>query len=71
MYPNENVKENTIRCHVIMYCINRHPAHDDFPDKGKIWKRTKLFITDENGRYCFYNEERDRAIYDKAIEEDR
>ena len=73
MYPNENVNEGTIRCQVVVHCINRHPAHDDFTDKGKIWKRTKLFITDGNGRYRFYNEEieKDREIFNKAIEEDR
>ena len=71
MYPNENVNETTIRCQIISHCINRHPSHDKFPDKGKKWKKTRLFITDGNGRYRFYNEEKDREIFNKAVEEDR
>jgi len=33
---SEDVNEGTIRCQVRMRCVNGHPGHDDFPDKGKM-----------------------------------
>jgi len=70
LWPRERVNENTIRCQVLRHCINCHPSHDEFPDKGKMWRQRKLFISDGQGGYRFYNEKRDHGIYIKALEED-
>ena len=59
-----------MRCQVIMHCISRHPAHDSFPDKGRKWKQRKSFVTEGCGRYRFYDEDKDKEIYEKALEED-
>ena len=53
-----------------MHCISRHPAHDSFPDKGRKWKQRKSFVTEGCGRYRFYDEDKDKEIYEKALEED-
>jgi len=70
MWPTENVNEETIRCQVFRHCVNCHPTHDEFPDRGKMWKQRQLFITDGKGNYRFYDEKKDKSIYMMAIEED-
>lgn len=70
LWSRENVNEGTIRDQVFRHCINCHPTHDEFPDRGKMWRRRKLFITDGKGNYRFYNEKTDRNIYAKALKED-
>jgi len=70
LWPRERVNENTIRCQVLRHCVNCHPSHDEFPDKGKMWRRRKLFITDGQGNYRFYDEKTDHGTYTKALEED-
>jgi len=70
LWPRESVNEGTIRCQIFRHCINCHPTHDDFPDKGRMWKQRKLFITDGKGNYRFYDQKKDESIYMKAIEED-
>ena len=70
MWSAENVNEETIRCQVFRHCVNCHPTHDQFPDRGKMWKQRQLFITDGKGNYRFYDEKKDKSIYRMAIEED-
>lgn len=70
LWPKENVNEGTIHDQVFRHCINCHPTHDDFPDRGKMWKQRKLFVTDGKGNYRFYDEKKDRSIYMMAIKED-
>lgn len=70
LWPTENVDEQTIRCQVFRHCINCHPTHDEFPDKGKMWKQRSLFITDRKGNYRFYNQKTDENVYISAVKED-
>jgi len=70
LWLGENVNEETIRCQVFRHCINCHPTHDEFPDRGKMWKQRKLFVTDGKGNYRFYDEKIDRNIYLAALRED-
>lgn len=71
LWFEENVNEETICCQIYRHCVNCHPRHDQFPDKGKMWKQRRLFITDGKGNYRFYNEETDKEIYLKALQEDK
>ena len=69
-WANEEVNEGTIRCQVRMRCVNGHPGHDDYPDKGKMWREQPTFIWNKSGKYRLYNKERDYAIYIAALAED-
>ncbi len=66
-YATENVNSSTIRCQIFCHCVNRHPTHDDFPDKGRMWQERRLFVTDGSGNYRLYSEPRDIAIYREAL----
>ena len=70
LWPDENVNKGTIRDQTFRHCINCHPTHDEFPDKGKMWKRRKLFVTDGEGNYRFYDENKDKEMYHLAVMED-
>ncbi|MEM3700675.1 MAG: hypothetical protein QXL57_07420 [Candidatus Bathyarchaeia archaeon] len=70
LWLTQNVNEETIRCQVFRHCINCHPTHDEFPDKGKMWRQRKLFVTDGKGNYRFYDEGKDRKIYVASLRED-
>ena len=69
-WANENVNEGTIRCQVRMRCVNGHPGHDEFPDKGKMWREQPTFVSDKSGKYRLYNKDRDYAIYLTALKQD-
>jgi hypothetical protein len=70
LWPKEHVNDDTIRCQILRHCINCHPSHDDFPDKGKMWRQRKLFISDKQGNYRFYREKTDYNKYSEALKED-
>jgi hypothetical protein len=69
LWPRENVNEGTIRDQIFRHCINCHPTHDEFPDRGKMWRQRRLFITDGKGNYRFYDEKRDKHVYIMAIQQ--
>jgi hypothetical protein len=70
LWPIENVNEGTIRDQVFKHCINCHPTHDEFPDRGKMWKQRKLFVTDGQGNYRFYDQKIDAIVYMSAVKQD-
>lgn len=70
LWLTENVNKGTIRDQVFRHCINCHPTHDEFPDRGKMWRQRKLFVTDGRGNYRFYDEKTDRNMYMVALRED-
>ena len=70
IWVKEDVHPGTIRCQVYARCVNRHPAHDQFPGQGLYWKEQPTFVTNGSGLYRLYDESRDREIYNKAIAED-
>ena len=63
----EDVNEHTIRHQVIRHCVNRHPGHDSYPDKGKFWQERRVFVTDGNGNYRLYSEPRDLDVFKDAL----
>jgi len=69
-WANEDVVAGTIRCQVRMRCVNGHPGHDEYPDKGKMWKEQPTFVSNKSGKYRLYNKERDYEIYIAALAED-
>jgi len=64
------VNSSTIRCQVRMRCVNGHPSHDEYPDKGKMWREQPTFVCSKPGKYRLYNKERDSSIYLAALTED-
>ncbi len=68
-WKDEEVVPNTIRCQVRMRCVNGHPGHDDYPDKGKMWREQPTFVSNRNGGYRLYQPSKDQAIYEKALAE--
>jgi hypothetical protein len=70
-WRDEEVVPNTIRCQVRMRCVNGHPGHDDYPDKGKMWREQPTFVSNRNGAYRLYNPNQDQVIYEKALAEHR
>lgn len=69
LWNSENVNVNTIRCQVRMRCVNGHPGHDDFPDKGMLWRTQPTFVSNNAGAYRIFSPEKDREIYNKALAE--
>ncbi len=65
-----DVNGSTIRCQMRMRCVNGHPGHDEYPDKGKMWREQPTFVSNHSGKYRLYNKERDYAIYLAALKED-
>ena len=65
-----SVNGGTIRCQVRIRCVNGHPGHDEYPDKGKMWRTQPTFISNKSGKYRLYNKERDYIIYLAALKED-
>ena len=64
------VNPHTIRCQVRIRCVNGHPSHDQFPDKGKMWREQPTFVSNNSGKYMLYNKDRDYQIYLTALAED-
>ena len=65
-----DVNNNTISCQVRNRCVNGHPGHDEYPDKGKMWREQPTFVSNKSGKYRLYNKERDYVIYLEALKED-
>ena len=70
LYTSENVNEGTIRHQVLCHCVNCHPGHDSYVEKGRYWREKKLFVSDGRGNYRFYSDQTDRDLYIRALEED-
>jgi len=66
---SEDVNEGTIRCQARMRCVNGHPGHDSYPDRGKMWREQPTFVSDRHGRYRIFNPETDQALYAAALAE--
>ncbi len=69
-HPDDHVNEHTIRCQVRGRCVNGHPSHDGFPDKGKMWREQPTFVSNKSGKYRIYNKKRDYAIYLASLAQD-
>jgi hypothetical protein len=68
-WQSENVNESTIRLQVRGRCVNGHPGHDAFPDKGKMWREQPTFISNNAGAYRLFDPQKDQEIYKAALAE--
>ena len=66
---SEDVNEGTIRHQARMRCVNGHPGHDSYPDRGKMWREQPTFVSDRHGGYRLFDPETDQAIYATALAE--
>jgi len=69
-YPEESVNKGTIRDQIFRHCVNCHPTHDHFPDRGKSWRERKVFVTDGKGNYRLFDEVKDKEIYEEELRRD-
>lgn len=70
-WPDQKINEHTIRLQVRRFCVNGHPGHDAFPDKGKGWRESPTFVSDGKGSYRLFDPEKDRKIFDLALAQDQ
>ena len=70
VHPGVPLNEGTVRCQVAMYCVNAHPAHDGYPDKGASWKRNPHFFKESRGAYRLFNPATDAAVYAAEVARD-
>jgi hypothetical protein len=68
-WQSENVNEATIRLQVRGRCVNGHPGHNSFPDKGKMWREQPTFVSNNAGAYRLFDPEKDQEIYTAALAE--
>jgi hypothetical protein len=68
-WQSENVNEGTIRLQVRTRCVNGHPGHDAFPDRGKMWREQPTFVSNKAGAYRLFDPEKDQDIYKAALVE--